>query len=51
MFSIECMDNSNEARDIPRYVKNNIKQMSMEQGLYAKVIILRHYDLKFVATD
>ena len=45
------MDNSNKASDIPRDVKNNIKQMSTEQGLYAKVIMLRREDLKFFATD
>ena len=39
-FIKECMDNSNEARDIPRDVKNNIKRMEMEQGLYAQVIVL-----------
>ena len=47
----ECKDNSNEARDIPRDVKNYIKQMTMEQGLYAQVIMLRRKDLKFVAKD
>ena len=45
------MDNSNEAYDIPREVKNNIKRMATEQGLYAQVIKLRCKDLKFVATD
>ena len=40
-FIKEFMDNSNEARDIPRDVKNNIKPMEMEQGLYAQVIMLR----------
>ena len=50
-FIKECKDNSNEARDIPREVKNSIKRMSMEQRLYEKVIMLRRNDLKFVATD
>ena len=45
------MDNSNEARDIPCKVKNNIKQMAMEQGLYAQVVNICRKDLKFVATD
>ena len=45
------MENSNEAHDIPRDLKNNIKRMAMEQGLYAQVIMLRQDDLKFVATD
>ena len=50
-FIKKCMDNSNKARDIPRDVKNNIKRMAMEQGLYAQVIMLHREDLKFVATD
>ena len=50
-FIKECMDNSNEPRDIPHGVKNNIKRMAMEQGLYAQVIMLRREDFKFVATD
>ena len=45
------MDHSNEARDIPRDVKNNIKQKAMEKVLYAQVIMLCREDLKFVATD
>ena len=45
------MDNSNKSHDIPRYVKDEIKRMAMEQGLYEKVIMLRWEDLKFVATD
>ena len=49
-FIKECMDNSNEACDTPSNVKNNIKRMEMEQGLYAQVIMLRREDLKFVAT-
>ena len=43
------MDNSNEPRDIPHGVKNNIKRMAMEQRLYAQVIMLRWEDLKFDA--
>ena len=46
-----CKNNSNEALDIPRDVKNNIKRMAMEQSLYAQVVKLRRKDLKFVATD
>ena len=37
-FFKECKDNSNDSCDIPLDVKNNIKQMAMEQGLYAQVI-------------
>ena len=50
-FINECMNNSNEACDIPRDVKNEIKRMEMEQGLYAQVIMLCREDLKFDATD
>ena len=50
-FMKECKDNSNEALDIPREVKNNIKRMAMEQGLYSQVIMLRQKDLNFFATD
>ena len=39
-FIKECMHNSNEENDIPREVKNNIKRMTMEQGLYAQVVKL-----------
>ena len=45
----ECKDNSNEARFIPLEIKNNIKRMEMEQGLYAQVFMLHRKDLKFVA--
>ena len=45
------MDNSNEARDIPGDVKNKIKWMETEQGLYAQVIMLRWEDLNCFATD
>ena len=50
-FIKECRNNSNEARGIPREVKNNIKRMEMEQGLYAQVIMLHRKSLKLVATD
>ena len=50
-FIKECKDNSNEALDILCDVKNNIKWMAMEQGLYTQVTMLRREDLKFVATD
>ena len=45
------MDNSNKAHDITCEVKNKIKQMAMEQGLYAQVVNLRQKDLKCFATD
>ena len=45
------MDNLNKAHHIPRDVKDNIKRMVTEQGLYAQVIMIRRTDLKFVATD
>ena len=40
-FMQRCRDNTNEARFIPLEVKNNIKLMAMEQGLYAQVVNLR----------
>ena len=50
-FIRECKNNSKEAQFIPREVKNNIKLMTMEQGLYSQVIRIHRKDLKFVATD
>ena len=47
----ECKDNSNKARFITQEIKNNIKLMEMEEGLFAQVIMLCREDLKFVATD
>ena len=46
-FIRDCKNNSNEARDIPRDVKNNIKRMAMEKSLYSQVIRIRQKDLKF----
>ena len=45
-FIKECKNNSNEAQFIPRQVKNNIKRMEMEQGLYAQVIMIRRKDFE-----
>ena len=50
-FIKECKMNSNEPRFISGDIKNSIKQMAMEQSLYAQVVKLRHKYLKFVATD
>ena len=47
-FMQQCKDNANGAQFIPLEVKNKIKRMAMEQGLYEQVIMLRCY-LKFVA--
>ena len=47
----ECKDNSNEDKFIPLEMKNNVKQMATEQGLYAQVIMLHRKDLKIVAID
>ena len=33
----ECKDNSNEARDIQREVKNNTKRIAMEQVSYSQI--------------
>ena len=37
----QCKDNANEAQFIPLDVKNNIKRVVMEQGLYAQMVKLR----------
>ena len=50
-FIKESMHNSNEAHDIPREIKNNIKRMAMEKGLYTQMVKLRRMDLKCFATD
>ena len=50
-FIIDCKNSSNEAPDIPRDVKNNIKRIAMEQILFAQFVKLRRKDLKFFATD
>ena len=42
----KCKNNANEAQFLPLEVKNNIKQMAMEQGLYAQVGMLRRKYLK-----
>ena len=42
-------DNANDSQVIPLDMKNNIKRMAMEQGLYVQVIMLRQKYLKFVA--
>ena len=50
-FIKECKGNSNEASWYTTWGTNNIKRMTMEQGLYAQLIMLRWKDLEFVATD
>ena len=50
-FIRECKNNSNDPQFISSGVKNNIKQMAMEQSLYAQVVKLRRKDLQFVAAD
>ena len=47
----QCKDNANVAQFIALEMKNNIKRMETEQGLYAQVIMLRQKYLKFVATE
>ena len=37
-FMQQCKDNANVAQFIALEMKNNIKRMEMEQGLYAQVI-------------
>ena len=50
-FIKKCKDNTNVDQFIPLDMKDNIRQMEMEQGLYSQVIMLRRKYLKFVATD
>ena len=40
-FMQQCKDNVNADQFIPLEMKNNIKQMEMEQGLYSQVIMVR----------
>ena len=47
----QCKDNENEAQFIPLEIKNNIKRMAMEQGLYAQVIKLCRKDLEYIAAN
>ena len=47
----KCKDNANEAQFVPLEVENNMKWMSMEQGLYAQVVKLRRKDFKFTAEN
>ena len=49
-FIRECKNNSNKAQFISREIKNNLKLMVTEQGLYSQVIRIRQKNLKFVAT-
>ena len=44
-------DNANKARFLPLEIKNNRKQLGMEQGLYAQVVKLCRKDLKFIAVN
>ena len=50
-FMKHCKDNSNEAQFIPLEVKNKIKQMAMEQGLYSQVVNLHRNNLEFIASN
>ena len=47
----ECNHTSNEAQFIPLEMKNSIKRMATEQGLYAQVIMLHRKYLNIFATD
>ena len=46
-----CKDIVNEANNIALEVKNNIKRIAMEQGIYAKVVKVVWKDLKFIAEN
>ena len=49
-FMKKCKYNANEAQFIPIEMKNNIKRMAMEQGLYSQEVKLRRKTFKFVAS-
>ena len=49
MIKKKGKDNANEAINIPIKVKNNIKRMAMEKGLYAQVVNISRKDLRFIA--
>ena len=44
-------NNVNEDSNIPIDAKNKIKQMTMEQGLYAQVVMLRLNDLNSIEAN
>ena len=48
---LQCKYNANDAQFIPLEMKNNIKLMAMEQGLYTQLIMLRQKYLKCVAAN
>ena len=50
-FIKKCKDVANEAINIPLEVKNNIKWMTMEQGLYAQVVMISQKGLHFIAEN
>ena len=50
-FIKHCKKNANEAQNIPLEVKNNMKQMSKEQGFDAKVVMLRQKYLKITESN
>ena len=50
-FMKQCKDNEDEAQFIPLKIKNNIKRMGTEQGLYAQVVKLCWKDLKSTAAN
>ena len=47
----QCKDNENESQFIPLDMKNNIKRMATEQGLYAQVVKLRRKYLKLITEN
>ena len=47
----KCKDNTNDAQFIPLDMKNNIKRMATEKGIYAQVVKLHRKDLKFIAAN
>ena len=47
-FLKHCKNNANVTFNIPIYVKNDLKQMDMEQGLYAQVVVIFRKYLKII---
>ena len=40
-FKNQCKNNPNEPQNMPSEVKESLKKMDMENGLYAQVVMIR----------
>ena len=47
----QCKDNANYAQFIPLEIKDSLKLMAMEQGLYEQVVKLHRKGFKFIASN